>query len=297
MSFVDVFFWLSDTVVSLIHGITRIPWDESINRLIPFELPNEGLAFPILLGRLAFIGILAGIVIVPLSLPGRRRRLRIRGEKKIDPMMFFLPVVSICLWGEYIIVRDLFFGEKNLFAATYVGRIPADLGLLFRGQGDLQIVLEILVGLFIALLVLAGMALLLILPGMYFNYLRKTHGRLAPLFFLLHIGLFSAGLGLFLIVLYYGVVSGFVGAAVSTIVKLVLIVVLFEVLVYEALALVEVSFSVKPGDWENARKIAEDGFDTYGDDFSIMIRSTGEVLYGQEAMDYVQNHPAVFSDR
>jgi len=294
MNFVSAFFWLSDRAVEWLHGLIGIPWEESVNRHIPFGLPNQGLGFPLLLGRLVYLGVLAGILICLLSLIGGKRRLTIKEKKPFDPMMLYLLPSVLCLWGEYFLIREFFFAQENLLNNRVVTNMAQAFGQMFRGLFSAQIVVDGLLGIAVLVLALLALVVLLVLPAICYGSLRGMYGRLAPFYFVMHLGFQCAALALLIIGLYYAVATGFAGTVWKNALELIGLAVclylLYWMIMYGLAAVstaVKIVASVK--EWKKATQIVREGVRKYGDEYTITV-DTGVhklELKGQKALDYV----------
>ena len=294
MNFGSTFFWPSDRAVEWLHGLIGIPWEESVNRHIPFGLPNQGLDFPLLLGRLVYLGVLAGILICLLSLISGKRRLTIKEKKKSDPMLLYLLPSALCLWGEYFLIREFFFAQENLLNNRVVTNMVQAFGQMFRGLFSAQIVVDGFLGIAVFVLALLALVVLLVLPAICYGSLRGTHGRLAPFYLVMHLGFQCAALALLIIGLYYAVATGFAETVLINALELIGLAVslylLYWMFMY-GLAAVSTAVKIVAGvkDWRKAVQIVSEGVRRYGDEFTITVDTGVQKfeLKGQRAVDYV----------
>ncbi len=300
MDLLSKFFYPSDWIVEKIHGLTKIPWEE-INSLIPFGLPNEGLGFPIMLGRIVYIGVLAGILIILIN---RRRRFQLWGrEKKFDPMSVYTIPVVVCLWVEFLIIRDFFF-EKDLFTIKYTSELPHNIGMLFHGESTLQSNLNILMGIVVIIIALLALILPLILPAIYFGSMKEYYGKMTPLYFLLRASLYTAGVSLFALALYVAVKSGFAGKAFTLALTLALgSVLLYFVVIFGLGLLNSIIFSIfrliTPSAWVQSIKRAEEDYKKYGERYAIEVKDLNgnkTVYKGKSAVNFIKNNYSKFHD-
>lgn len=306
MGFVSAFFWISDRTVEKLHGIIGIPWEESVNRHIPFGLPNEGLGFPMLLGRLVYLGILAGILICLITLIGGRRRLEItetREKKKFDPMVLYLLPSALCLWAEYLLIKEFFFEEENLFDHKIVTNMTDAVGHMLDGLFSAQIAVDAFLGILVLLLAMVALIVPLFLPAVCYGSMREKHGRMTPLYFLIQLGFQCAAVGFLIIGLHYAAVSGFAEAVRKNMLELVglaaCIFLVYWIFQWAVLILAAGAIeTVNNRRWRRAQKIVQDGVRRYGDGFVLVVTHDSKTfeLTGQRARDYVITTPGAFKE-
>lgn len=200
-----VFF--SDRIVDLLQSRLRLPWDD-INSYLTDLIPNDGMAFPYMAGRLAWWGLIAGILLTFLSKFSRKGRVR-KSFKEIVSGIPMAVLVAGCTWGLYAAFRDVFFlGEDSFIKNKYIVEIPQMFARAFRGEMVLDSVLRILLGIVAIVLILVLFGVFSLLPMAYYDELKEVYGKLAPLALLKNAGLTSSALSLVFLGLYYVIVNG-----------------------------------------------------------------------------------------
>ena len=301
MDFVSKLFFICDWLVGKIHSLIKFPWDE-LNRWIPFGLPNEGLGFPIMLGRIVFIGFLAAVAIMLIERP-RRLHLFNRG-KGFDPMSVYTLPVALSLWGAFLVFKKCFLGEDHLFGKEFFIELGGKFGLLFHGASTLESNLEILLAIVAMILALLALAVLLILPAIYFGSMREDYGRMTPLYFLVRLALYIAGSALLVIALYYAIKTGFAGYAIRAALLLIvggwlLLTVFYVVVLLINILVMAIIRIVTPSAWKQSIAIVEEEVRKNGNSYGVIVEDHDgrtKTYWGKDAVHYVQNHRSSFKD-
>ncbi len=297
-------FWLSDFVVEKIHSLTKIPWEESINDYLPPALPHEGLGLPILLGRLVWIGLLAGILIALLSRSRLGLRFSLKRADGLSPFTVYTVPVAVCLWVEFFIIKALFFYKgETIFHVRWVAGIPGFFMGIFTSGHPIVNILYLLFGILILVLALLALVIPLILPALYFGDLKGHCGKLAPLYFLEYLGLFSGCFGLLIVAVYYAFATGFAKAALNVALILIIcgVVLYFAVMglvLFLSATLIGIIRILQKPRWKRALERVEEGYKKHGENYRLTVNENGEekVLRGKNAVDYVRSHGGVFKD-
>ena len=298
-------FWLSDPIVEKIHSLTQIPWEESINKSIPFGLPNEGLAFPILLGRLIYIGFLAGLLIVILSrfhlCPGLSIRHR---RKDFNPFSLYTLPTALCLWVVFLLLRTYVFSKEGVLSGKALQQVSQVFSRLFHGERVLESILMILVGIIVLALALVALGVLLILPMLYFRELSQDYGKSTILYFLMNTGLHSGIFAFLILGLYYGIKTGFAGKAIKVIFLMITIPILLYLAVMAVLLVIsavlkKLTIMLSPTSRQMAVERVRKGVEEKGDNYVLTVTEqdgTKKQYRGQAALDYVERKGGIFED-
>ena len=211
------FFTLSDRVVDFLHGIIKLPWEE-INKVITDLLPNKGMEFPYMLGRLCWWAILAAAAL-NIGILVRRRGVQTSDYKKGRKMEIDTVLSALSMWGVYALVGALI----PVFVPS-LQRARELFKRLFKGVGDLQTVLWILLGLVMAALILIGFFIFMLFPMVYYDRLKPVYGKLlTPFAFMMNIGIMSAALGVAVLALYYFIAGGGPVVVIKTVIALLIL--------------------------------------------------------------------------
>ena len=211
------FFTLSDRVVDFLHGIIKLPWEE-INKIITDLLPNKGMEFPYMLGRLCWWAILAAVVL-SIGILISRRGVRTADYKKGGKMEIDTVLSALSMWGVYTLIGALI----PVFVPS-LQRAGELFKRLFKGEGDLQTVLWILLGLVMAALILIGFFIFMLFPMVYYDRLKPVYGKLlTPFAFMMNTGIMSAALGLAVLALYYFIAGGGPVVVIKTVIVLLIL--------------------------------------------------------------------------
>jgi len=222
MDIIKNIIFFSDRIVDWLQARLQLPWDD-INGYITDLLPNRGMEFPYMAGRLAWWGFLAAILLhIGISLTRKKRSYPYARFFRGFTHSALLATPGV--WVFYSTIRDTFFlGEASAIHTTWLTGMPQRFSDLIHGTDVLNSVLGILLGLaFIAVLVII-LWLAALFPMVYLDELRPDYGRLSPLVVMMNTGLVSSALSLILIGLYYVIANG--GAVFALKVWLALIII------------------------------------------------------------------------